>query len=117
MGRLHSHSARPLFRSSATTVAGAPAVTYMTPSATIGVTSNAPVPGGWYNQTGRSRLTFSREICFSGEKRSDRYDPEYVSQPVSSPARRRSAICAPSDATVSTKNAPTTVSFVLIAHL
>src|SRR5439155_17326732 len=118
IGRLHSHSGRPLFRSSATTVAGAPAVTYITPSATTGVTSSAPVPGGWYNHMGRSRLTFSREICVSGENRSERYDPEYESHCPSSAvpfARRMYATCAPSGASINTKAATAEI-VVFIAH-
>ena len=45
IGRVHSHSGLPLFRSSAATIVG-PDVTYMTPLATTGVDSTEPVPGG-----------------------------------------------------------------------
>src|SRR5262245_35738170 len=45
IGLLHSQIGRPLRTSSATTDAGAD-VTYITPSATIGVPSSDPTPGG-----------------------------------------------------------------------
>src|SRR5581483_7475244 len=79
IGRLHSQIGRPLRRSSATTVAGG-AVMYMTPSATTGVPSSDPVPAGWYTHNGFSRAAFSGVIWFSGENRSDRYEPEYIGQ-------------------------------------
>src|SRR5439155_4989933 len=79
IGRVHSQSGLPLFRSSAATIVG-PDVTYMMPFATIGVASTDPVPGGWYTQTGRSFATLSGVSCVSGEKRCELYDPEYISQ-------------------------------------
>src|SRR5262245_47652633 len=61
IGRLHSQIGRPLRTSSATTLAGAE-VTYMMPSATTGVPSSAPTPGGWYTHSGFSPLMFEDEI-------------------------------------------------------
>src|SRR3954467_8528471 len=78
IGRVHSHSGLPLLRSSAATIVG-PDVTYMIPLATTGVDSTEPVPGGWYTQAGRSLETLLVEICVSGEKRCESYDPEYIS--------------------------------------
>src|SRR6266576_1256040 len=78
IGRVHSQIDLPLLRSRAVTDVG-PEVTYITPLATTGVHSIDPVPGGWYTHTGRSRATLSVEICRSGEKRCELYDPEYIS--------------------------------------
>src|SRR5713226_5284957 len=78
IGRVHSQSALPLLRSSAATAVG-PDVTYITLLATTGVAASDPAPGGWYTQTGRRRETLSAEICRSGEKRCDVYEPEYIS--------------------------------------
>src|SRR5579871_1048944 len=77
IGRVHSHSVRPLLMSIAWTAVG-PAVAYITPLTTIGVVSSEPAPGGWYTHTGFSFATFDAVICASGEKRSDRYLPEYI---------------------------------------
>src|ERR1043166_743956 len=45
IGRLHSQSGLPLFRSSAATLVG-PDVVYITPPATTGVVSTEPTPAG-----------------------------------------------------------------------
>ena len=72
---------------------------YMTPLATTGVDSIDPVPGGWYTQAGRNLATLSVVICFSGEKRWELYEPEYISHWPS--------CCAPSAAEARTRAAHT----------